>query len=256
MGRAKAWLPWRGRPVLVHVVDVLREVVEDVVVVAAADQELPPLEARVVRDSEAELGPLVGIRDGLAACRGDLAFVTATDAPHITPRFVRAMLAFGKAAAPELGGFVQTLSAVYPTAAHERAGELLASGRRRPLDLLEAVGFLEVGGDELPDPRSVEGFNTPEAYLAAVRAEAPGAKAVLELLGRARVAVGRAALDVPVGTLAELLACVADRVGLVDGESVARPFSVSLDGREFLRDTRAPVGPGEHAIVLDASVGG
>jgi hypothetical protein len=33
---------------------------------------------------------------------------------------------------------------------------------------------------------------------------------------------------------------------------VAPAFLVSLDGREFVRDARIPIGPGERAIVMDA----
>jgi hypothetical protein len=59
-----------------------------------------------------------------------------------------------------------------------------------------------------------------------------------------------------VGTLAEVLGGVAGRVELVEGDRVARAYSVSLDARCFVRDVRVPIGPDEHVIVLDASAGG
>ena len=40
MGRAKAWLPWRGRPLVVHVACVLRRVVGELVVVRSAELDL------------------------------------------------------------------------------------------------------------------------------------------------------------------------------------------------------------------------
>ena len=43
MGRPKAWLPFGGELMLPRIVRILREVVEPVVVVAASDQEVPPL---------------------------------------------------------------------------------------------------------------------------------------------------------------------------------------------------------------------
>ena len=66
MGRDKAWLPWRGQPIVVHVAGVLRSVVDEVVVVASDSLELPPLDARGVGDREPARGPLAGLRDGLA----------------------------------------------------------------------------------------------------------------------------------------------------------------------------------------------
>jgi molybdopterin-guanine dinucleotide biosynthesis protein A len=258
MGRAKAWLPWQGRPLVCHVVARLREVVDEVVVVSSQALELPPLEARVVRDREPELGPLAGIREGLAHLRAELAYVTATDAPWLTAAFVRALLERGRAAAPEVDGFVQTLAAVYPRSALDCASRLLAAGRRRPLDLLESQRFLRVGAGELPDadPGAWRGFNTPDEYLAAVRAAGDPEPVVLELLGRARLAAGRREIEPPVGRLGEVLSAAPKGLGLVEDGRVARPYLVSLDGRSFVRDTSVPVGPGEHVIVLDASVGG
>lgn len=256
MGRAKAWLPWRGRPVLAHVVRVLREVVDDVVVVAAGDQDVPAVEARIVRDREPGLGPLAGIAVGLAHAEGKLAYVTATDAPHLTAAFVRSLLGFGSAAAPEIDGIVQTLSAVYPTDAAVTADAVLAAGRRRPLDLLGAVDFRRVAADELPDLQSILGFNTPDAYLAAVRRAEPGAEAVLELAGRAAEVADPRLRKVPVGSLAAILAEVAEGVELVEGDRVAKAFAITLDRRCRLRDPRAPVGPGEHLLVHDAPVEG
>jgi molybdopterin-guanine dinucleotide biosynthesis protein A len=256
MGRAKAWLPWQGRPMVAHVVEQLRQAVDEVVVVSSEQLDLPPLPARVVRDREPELGPLAGIREGLAHVESELAFVTATDAPYLTPEFVTALLSYGTAAAPEVEGYVQTLSAVYPRSALDCASSLLAAEERRPLALLEAQGFRKVDATELPGCDAVRGFNTPEAYLAAVRVSGDDTPVVLELLGRAQLAAGRREIETPVGTLAEVLAAAPPELELVAGERVSRHHLVSIDGRSFVRDTAIPVGPGEHVIVLDASVGG
>ena len=256
MGRDKAWLAWRGRPLVIHVVEALRQSVDEVVVVASAELDLPPLDALVARDREPELGPLGGIREGLAHVSAELAFVTGTDAPFLAPAFVKALLAYECAAAVELDGIVQNLCAVYPRAALPAAEALLAQGRMRSMHLLEEVGYRKVPADSLPDAESVRGFNTPEEYLLAVRRADPKATATLEFLGRARLALGRRDLEVPVGTLAEVLAHARPALDLVDGARVARSFLVSLDGRTFVRDVAIPIGPGEQVIVLDASVGG
>jgi len=255
MGRPKAWLPWAGQPILCHVVSRLAEVVDEVIVVAAPDQLLPEVGVRVVSDREGGLGPLAGIAEGLRHAAGELAFVTATDAPYLTAAFVRALLAVGGAAAPSVDGFVHPLSAVYPTSAADRADDLLREGRRRPLDLLEALAFERLSADRLPDVVSVRGFNTPAEYLEASRAE-PGAPVTVELMGRARRQAGRRCIDVPVGALREVLGAVSDHVSLVEDGRVATPYRISLDGRAFVCDVEVPIGPGEHVIVLDASVGG
>ena len=267
MGRAKAWLPWRGRPMVAHVVDSLRagRAVDEVVVVSSAELDLPPLEARVVRDRAPALGPLAGIREGLAHMKAELAYVTSTDAPFLTPRFVRAVLAHGDAAAPEVEGFVQTLAAAYPRRALPFAEELLAANRLRPLHLLEAAGYRKLAAAELPDIESIRGFNTPEEYLAAVARDSPGSTATIELRGAARQAAGRAdrsECEVAVGTLAQTLASLPDGAKLLafaggagsdSPPRLAAGFAASLAGREPLLDARVPIGPGERIIVEDAS---
>lgn len=256
MGRAKALLPWRGRPMVAHVVETLRAAVDEVVVVSSPDLSLPPLDAKVVVDREPGLGPLAGIREGLAAIESDRAFVSSTDAPYLTPTFVRAFFAHEGAVATEQDGYVQTIAAVYPRAALARAEALLAAGRMRPLFLLEEIGFTKVDAAALPDAWSLRGFNTPDEYLAAVRAAAPDATATLELFGRARVALGEGRRDVAVGTLADVLRTLEPRLSLFDGDEIARYFLVSIDGRGFTRDGKVPIGPGETVIVLDAASGG
>jgi len=239
-----------------HVVGTLRQVVDEVVVVSSADLELPRLDARVIRDREPWQGPLAGVREGLAEIASDFAFVTGTDAPFITPAFVEALLGFQCAAAPEIDGYVQTLSTVYPRAALPQAEALLTAGRMRLMFLLEAVDYRKVDAEDLPDVASARGFNTPREYLDAVRDSVGEATATLEFLGRARLAMGRSDLEVPVGTLADVLGQAAPTLALLDDGRVARSFLVSLDGHSFVRDATIPVGPGERVIVLDASVGG
>ena len=227
----------------------------DVVVVGAPDQLLPEVAAERIDDPAEGLGPLAGLAVGLAAVSGPLAFVTATDAPFLTASFIRAVLAVGHPVAPRVGGRIQVLSAVYPTQAAEQAQRLLAEGRRRPLDLLEAVGFQTLTEAEVPDLRSVEGFNTPPQYLEAVRGQS-GDGVTVEFLGRAQKKVGEATRAVDPGPLQEVLAQASGDGVLIDEGKVHPAYAVSLEGREFVREGAVPIGPGERLIVLDAAVGG
>src|SRR5947207_12117554 len=92
MGRPKAWLPFAGELLLPRVVRILGETVSPIVVVAAVDQELPPLPAdvQVVRDEEKGRGPLQGLAAGLAALAGqaDAAYASSCDVPLLKPAFI------------------------------------------------------------------------------------------------------------------------------------------------------------------------
>jgi molybdopterin-guanine dinucleotide biosynthesis protein A len=260
MGRAKAWLPWFGKSMIEHVVGVLRPVVDEVIVVTSTAISLPPLDARIIEDREAELGPLAGIRDGLEAAGSDLAFVTSTDAPFLTPDHVVGMLDRGIALAPRADGHVQVLSAVYPGAAWKEADELLRNGQRRPLALLERLGFesieVETAAGGMPAPW--QGFNRPEEYLFWARAIEPDAKARVELLGRAALEVESRRFESPIGTLGEVLGALSlpESLRLVEGGRIAKAHLVSLSGRDLVRSLDLPIGPDEEVSVIDALAGG
>ncbi len=232
-----------------HVVGVLREAVTDVVVVSSEELTLPALYARIVRDREPKLGPLGGIREGLEATQADLCYVTSTDAPFLNAAFVRTVLSFGTAAAPEVDGFVQSLSAAYPRSLAKTANELIAANRMRPLFLLEAGGYRKIAPTELPDLESLRNLNTSADYIAALP---PNSRATVELLGTVRSKCGTVSLDVDCGPLGDVLHAVEERIRLrLDGH-----YLVSLNGAQFVREPGIPIGPGDRVIITDAAAGG
>jgi molybdopterin-guanine dinucleotide biosynthesis protein A len=244
-------------------VEQIRPAVDEVLVVTSKELSLPRLDARIVEDRDSAWGPLAGIRDGLEAAGSDLAFVTSTDAPFLTPGHVGWMFEQATsdgAAAPEAEGHVQVLSAVYPGFAWKDAGALLSQGQRRPLALLDRIGFraLEVKIEPESGPAPWHGFNTPEAYLAAARAMGRSAFAEVELLGRAATRVELRHFQVPIGTLREVLdgLPLPDSLRLIEDGRLGRTHLVSLGGRDLVRNLDVPIGPGERVSVIDALAGG
>jgi len=256
MGRSKAWLPWRGVPLLRFVVGVLTEAADEVLVVAAPDLDIPSVPARRIDDRQPGLGPLAGIREGLCEMKSASAYITGTDAPWLSADVVQHLLAYDEPVAPVTDGVVQTLAAVYPKRGAEIAADLLARGRRRPLDLLEALDYRRLDPFELPDGFAPETLNTPAEYLRAVRHNEPSATATLEFLGRARLILGERQREVPIGTLGELLRHTEPKLDLLPNGVLTREFRVTLDGHDFVQDPATPIGPGERVVVIDASVGG
>jgi molybdopterin-guanine dinucleotide biosynthesis protein A len=184
MGQPKAWLQFAGETMLGRVVRLLGEVVDPIVVVAAPDQDVPPLPAGVgvVRDDEKGRGPLQGLAAGLAALRGraDAAYLSSCDVPFLRPAFVRRLLdLLGDAAVcvPRVGDYHHPLAAVYRLDVADAVTKLLAEGRLRPFFLFEAVPTRVVEAAEMADAdptfQTLRNLNTPEDYETAVR-EAAG----------------------------------------------------------------------------------
>jgi molybdopterin-guanine dinucleotide biosynthesis protein A len=180
MGRPKAWLPFGKELMLPRVVRLLGQVVAPVVVVAAPEQDVPPLpaEVQVVRDEERGRGPLQGLAAGLDVLRGraDAAYLSSCDVPFLRPAFVRRLIVLlGQHAicVPRIGDYHHPLAAVYRLDVAENVRRLLAENRLRPFFLFEAVPARVVEAAELADVdptfQSLRNVNTPEDYEAALR---------------------------------------------------------------------------------------
>jgi molybdopterin-guanine dinucleotide biosynthesis protein A len=174
MGTSKALLPFGRETMLQRVVRILGGVVAPIVVVAAADQELPelPEDVIVTRDEREGRGPLEGLRAGLKALPQtvEAAFVTSCDVPLLVPGFVTQMLDHGRnydVAVMEIDGFTHPLSAVYRRSTLTQVEDLLAKDRLRPVFLFEAVRTRRVRPEEMtadPDLRTLRNLNTREDY--------------------------------------------------------------------------------------------
>lgn len=179
MGRPKATLPFGPELMLQRIARLLREIVQPIVVVAAADQPLPPLAAdtMVARDVRAGRGPLEGLFAGLTAvaAQADAAYVTSCDVPLLNPAFVRklvGMLDEFEIVVPRDERFHHPLAAVYRTSIVGRIADLLEADRLRPVFLFDVAKTREVSTDLLrdadPELRSLRNLNEPQDYLAAL----------------------------------------------------------------------------------------
>lgn len=173
MGQPKALLPVGTEVMLQRVVRTLSQVVSPIVVVAAADQQLPPVDARVARDPVEYRGPLAGLAVGLAELHDqvDAVYLTACDVPLLTPQFVQAMISrLGdfQIAVPRDDRFHHPLAAVYRTGVLPVVQGLLAADQLRPVFLFEKCPTREVSCEELravdPDLDSLTNTNTPDEY--------------------------------------------------------------------------------------------
>lgn len=180
MGRPKAWLPFGDERMLPRVVRLLGEAVGPIVVVAAPEQEVPPLppEVVVVRDEEKGRGPLQGLAAGLAALEGrvEAAYVSSCDVPFLRPAFVRRLIdLLGDHAicVPRVGEHHHPLAAVYRLSVRAAVVRLLQADRLRPFFLFEAVPTRVVEAAELldvdPTFQTLRNLNTSEDYEQALR---------------------------------------------------------------------------------------
>jgi molybdopterin-guanine dinucleotide biosynthesis protein A len=181
MGQPKASLPFGPETMLARVARLLGEAAEPIVVVAAADQDVPALPGsiRVVRDDVADRGPLQGLAVGLNALPTgiELVYVTATDAPFLNPAWVARLverIGDHDLAISEIGGFLHPLAALYRVEpARAAIARLLADDRLRPSLLADALRTIRLDAQAMasvdPGLETLRNLNTPEDYREALR---------------------------------------------------------------------------------------
>jgi molybdopterin-guanine dinucleotide biosynthesis protein A len=179
MGRPKAWLDFGGEPLLARLVARVRERVREVVVVAAAAQDLPAQGARVVRDRTPDLGPLPALLLGLETLTTPHAFALGCDTPLLRPAVLdllaREHLRAGALATlPEWDGRLQPLVAVYDRTVAATLATLVADDERRMQAIAAIPGVQIIRATFLrtvdPDGASFRAMNTPAEYADAHRA--------------------------------------------------------------------------------------
>ena len=270
MGRPKAWLPFAGAPLLQRVVERLRRVFPEVLVVGAEGQELPPVSAPVARDRLPARGPLGGLEVALGSVSLPVVFAVSCDAPFLQPALARRMaqLAQGfEAAVPRWEGRLNPLLAVYRTSLLPAVSRLLRDHRLRPAYLLQEVRTRIVEEEELravdPAGLSFVNMNGPDDYAAALATAPP--EVTFELFGQPCMLAGMREVAVDVAgspTVASALAALARAapalVGpVLDASGVPGPgFLLSLGGRRFTHDLDREVADGERLLLLAAAAGG
>lgn len=177
MGSDKSALPWGSSTLLGTIVDTLRGVFDEVVVVAAPGQRLPEVPARVVRDEVADEGPLRGLATGLAAAvelGATAAFVTATDTPNVGAALISSLVQGLQQGADAVvandGDRDQPLVAVYRTEVLPAASEALVTGER---SMMRFVAGLRVAHVQT-DPEQLVNLNTRHEFERAQRRAARG----------------------------------------------------------------------------------
>ena len=186
MGRDKAALVLDGETLLQRTASALARVVDEIVIVRAPDQALPPVAVAVpiieaVDPVEGE-GPLVGIAAGLEAVSGDAAIIVAVDMPFLEPALLRLLVerlrdGDHRWVVPVAEGRPQPLCSAIAVTALPVVRAHIAAGDRAPMAIGRDLNVLRLPEEQWsradPQGRSFVNVNTPEEFEAA-RAAAGG----------------------------------------------------------------------------------
>jgi molybdenum cofactor guanylyltransferase len=283
MGRPKALLPFGNEPLIAHLVRRLERKFKVVVVVAAPDQELPPLPAKVVRDEIAYQGPVGGIYYGLMAAIGTGAFVTSCDAAFLNLpliSFLTSRLWNYDVVVPYWQDRFQPLHAVYRRSVVPLLKEQLEHGELRPIFLYDKVRTRKVGEEEIrrfdSEGLSFFNMNAPDDYAQALMlwqrensiesSEDAPLSCTVELFGVARLLAKAQLISLSLpqdATLAHVLSAVAQRLPVLvgpvinpDATGLLPGFACNINGIDFVRDRNTKIRRHDKIFILSADAGG
>lgn len=170
MGTDKSQLRLEQQTFTQRIAETLLQLTDSVFIVGRDSDESS---LRSVADVYPKWGALGGIHAALAACSREWAIVVACDLPFVTSElfsYLAEQRMDHDAIVPiQEDGRPQPLAALYRVdPCLRQATDLIEAGRRRPLDLLEAVKTRWVAFDELRNFARAQSFfvniNTPEDY--------------------------------------------------------------------------------------------
>jgi molybdopterin-guanine dinucleotide biosynthesis protein A len=168
-GEPKALIELGGRRIIDRVLDVLRVVADDLLIVTNTPELYASLGVPMVPDAFPDHGSLGGIYSGLWAASGHAAFTVACDMPFLVPEVARLVIERAPLAdvvVPESGGRFETLHACYAKACLGPMETRLRQGRLKITGFFDDVRVLPIHDEEVAPFRSPEilfmNVNTPE----------------------------------------------------------------------------------------------
>ncbi|HET8577443.1 MAG TPA: molybdenum cofactor guanylyltransferase [Methylomirabilota bacterium] len=181
-GQPKALLELGGRRIIDRVVEVVRAVTDDTLIVTNTPELYASLGLPMVPDVFPDHGSLGGIYSGLKAAAGEAAFTVACDMPFLVPavaRLVTSRAGEADVVVPRVAGQLETLHACYGKRCLGPIETRLMAGQLKIIGFFDEVRVLEIPEAEVARYRAPElvfmNVNTPEEL-----ARARGLLAALE----------------------------------------------------------------------------
>lgn len=166
MGRPKAQLPWKGRTIAHHLIEVVTPLVSSGLVVGSPDWPIPTGWTACL-DDQAGLGPVGGLATALPRLTTPYGLVLSCDVPLLSTAVLRHLLAARGAASAACfrtsDGQVHPLVGVYAQLLGAQFGQAVAARQLRLMQVLQDLPLITI-----PCPASLEAtltnVNTPEQY--------------------------------------------------------------------------------------------
>ena len=168
MGSDKALIPFRGKPMITHVIEQVRDLSSRIVIVTNEQSPYKQFGFPLISDVFQDMGPLGGIHAVLYRASTNYVLIVACDMPGLNRALLEHMIALRNEAdivVPRWTKFPEPLHAVYSRSCLSPIDDSLKSGIRKVIGFYGKVAVRYVDRQEIKrfDPlgRSFANINTP-----------------------------------------------------------------------------------------------
>jgi molybdopterin-guanine dinucleotide biosynthesis protein A len=168
LGQDKALVCIAGRSLIERVIDVLRPLVSNIVLVAQSSEPLAYLGLPVVADVYPGVGTLGGLHAGLSAIHTEYGLVVGCDMPFLNAGLLRFMISQARGydvVMPRVAEYYEPLHALYARRCAPTVERSILAGRRRIRHALADLCIRYIEESEIdrydPDHLSFYNVNTP-----------------------------------------------------------------------------------------------
>ena len=185
IGTDKGLLDLNGRPLISYVIESLRPIVDEIIVVVGSEERIPNYrnavedDVQIFPDMYEDGSPLIGLITGLTHAKGTYAVVAACDMPFINSALLDLLFLLSFDLNGTLlikpNGWIEPLPAVYKVdIGRKRANQMRMHGDlrlRKVLETLPDVARIQVERLKVIDPklRSFFDLDTKDRYDEALR---------------------------------------------------------------------------------------
>lgn len=164
LGQNKALVELDGKPLVRHVMDALRPLVDEIVLVTNTPGDFAFLEIPMVADQYVGAGPLAGLHAGLSTIRGEYGLAVGCDMPFLNRALLEYMVLQRTGydvVIPRIGDYYEPLHALYARHCLPTIESTLQSGQRRLLGFIHPLKVRYIKADEIDrfDPQRLSFFN-------------------------------------------------------------------------------------------------
>jgi molybdopterin-guanine dinucleotide biosynthesis protein A len=175
MGKDKGSLILDGKPMIIHILDEIKDIADEIVIVLRDEKQIKNYSEilkenniiRIVTDKSKDQGPLIGILTGLSNIKSEQAQILPCDSPFISRNFILKMFEIMKCSNFDTvvpiwdDGHIEPLHSIYNKNIITLIEELIKEGKRDVNSLITQLNAKFVDVEELDKSKlSFQNINT------------------------------------------------------------------------------------------------